>query len=235
MHQVNILIFQGSPQALCKYVVHASPPAIHADINPIILDSCGEGGAGKLGPLIAIEDFRFPKLKGHFQRLQTERRIQRCGCLPCKDESTPPVHDRHQVHEASGERDIGYVGGPHLILPVNGNVPEQIRINLVPWMRIAQAGLLIDGLQTHFPHQTLDMLSVDPVLVPPELLGHFPRTVKRRQGVLLVNQTFQQKVIFINHRLIVNAGSGYPQKLRLMTDGYFSAGYVNEQHLLFMA
>ena len=58
MHQVNILIFQGSPQALCKYVVHASPPAIHADINPIILDSCGEGGAGKLGPLIAIEDFQ---------------------------------------------------------------------------------------------------------------------------------------------------------------------------------
>ena len=52
MHEVDILIFQGSPQALREYVVHASSPAVHADINPVILDPCGEGIAGKLGPLV---------------------------------------------------------------------------------------------------------------------------------------------------------------------------------------
>ena len=36
MHEVDVLIFQGSPQTLRKYIVHASSPTIHADVNSFI-------------------------------------------------------------------------------------------------------------------------------------------------------------------------------------------------------
>lgn len=137
IHEIHILIFQGSPQALRKYVVHTSSSAIHDDINHVILDHCGEGIAGKLGPLVAIEYFRFSELKAHFQRLQTKCRIHRYGCLPGKDIAAPPVYDHHQIHEPSIKRNISDVGSLNLILPINDDVPEQARINLVPRMRLA--------------------------------------------------------------------------------------------------
>jgi len=141
----------------------------------------------------------------------------------------------HQIHESSGNRNVGYIGGPNLILSIYADVPQQVRINLVFRMWLAQMRLRIDGLQAHFPHQPLNMLSVYWVFIPSQMSSHLPGTVKRRKGVLLVNQTLQQKVIFIHHRLIVNTGSGYAQKIHLMADGYLSIRPVNEQQLLFMA
>ena len=38
MHEINVLIFHCSPQALNKYVVHATSPTIHADENAVILE-----------------------------------------------------------------------------------------------------------------------------------------------------------------------------------------------------
>ncbi len=235
MHEIDILIFQGSPQTFRKNVVHAPSPTIHTDINPIILEHSGKSVAGELGSLVGIEYFRFSKLKSHFQRLQTECRIQGRGCLPGKDIAAPPVRNGHQIHESSGKRNVGYIGSPNLILSIYADVPQQVRINLVLRMRLAQMGLRIDGLQAHFPHQPLNMLSVDRMFVPSQMSSHLPGTVKRRKGVLLVNQTLQQKVIFIHHRRIVNTGSGYAQKIHLMADGYLSIRPVNEQQLLFMA
>lgn len=102
-------------------------------------------------------------------------------------------------------------------------------------MCLTQMRLRVDGLQTHFPHQPLNMFPVD--LMPTPTQGGFypPGTIKRRQGVLLVNQALQQKIMLIHDRVIVNAGSRYPKKTRLMADGDLPIGLVNEQHLLFMA
>ena len=102
-------------------------------------------------------------------------------------------------------------------------------------MCLTQVRLRVDGFHTHFPHHPLNMFPVDLMSIPSQ--GHFypPGTIKRRQGVLLVNQALQQKILLIHYRLIVNAGSRYPDKLRLMADGDLSIRIVNEQQLLFMA
>ena len=52
---------------------------------------------------------------------------------------TRPIHDRHQVKEAAAHRDVGDVGAPDLIGPVDRHALEQIGVDLLLRMRIAGA------------------------------------------------------------------------------------------------
>src|SRR3954451_10638962 len=56
--QIYILIFQAAPQALHKNIIHAATFAVHADPDAGSLQHAGEGRAGKLGTLVAVEDLR---------------------------------------------------------------------------------------------------------------------------------------------------------------------------------
>jgi len=163
--------------------MHRPRPSMLISI-PLSLSSV----AGELGSLVGIEYFRLPKLKSHFQRLQTECRIQGRGCLPSKDIAAPPVRHGNQIHESSGKRNVGYIGSPNLILSIYTDVPQQVRINL------AQMGLRIDGLQAHFPHQPLNMLPVDRMFVSSQMSSHLPGTVKRRLVETVLNQVLEAQV-----------------------------------------
>jgi hypothetical protein len=67
------------------------------------------------------------------------------------------IHDGHQVEEAPGHGDVGDVGGPHLVDPVDLQPREQVGIDLVPWGWLAGVGTPVvsiptrplDGLQAH--------------------------------------------------------------------------------------
>lgn len=54
--QVHVFMFNIAPEPLDKNVVESSSPAIHTDNDTFPLQYAGEGIAGELGPLIAIED-----------------------------------------------------------------------------------------------------------------------------------------------------------------------------------
>ena len=57
--QVDGFVFERSPQAFNKNIVHEPAPAIHGDADAGILERAGEVEAGKPAALVGVEDFRF--------------------------------------------------------------------------------------------------------------------------------------------------------------------------------
>ena len=54
--EVDLLVFQASPQPLDEDVVHAAALAIHADRDAALLDQAGELAAGKLATLVRVKN-----------------------------------------------------------------------------------------------------------------------------------------------------------------------------------
>ena len=83
--------------------------------------------------------------------LDAKARVQGVRQSPSQHMPTRPIHDRHQVKEASAHRDIGDVGAPDLIGPVDRHALEQIRVDPVLGMRLAGAGCPVDRLKPYRP------------------------------------------------------------------------------------
>src|SRR2546430_16561582 len=76
--QVDPFVLDGPPQALDKDVVVAAPASIHADLDPVIPQHCGERVAGELSTLIGIKDAWLAEpSEGFAQRLDADPRRQR--------------------------------------------------------------------------------------------------------------------------------------------------------------
>src|SRR6202040_3807163 len=56
--EVDLLVFQATPQSLDKDVVHESPFAVHADGDLVALQRGGELVAGELAALVGIKNLR---------------------------------------------------------------------------------------------------------------------------------------------------------------------------------
>ena len=78
--QIDGLVFQASPKALDKNVVHVATSAIHGDTDVVVLQQAGQILAGELTSLVRIENLRLGVgLSGLFQSL---RGIQAIGQVP---------------------------------------------------------------------------------------------------------------------------------------------------------
>ncbi len=55
--QVDTLVFQSSPESLDEYVVLEAPLAVHADLDVPGLEDGSKRFAGKLAPLVGVENF----------------------------------------------------------------------------------------------------------------------------------------------------------------------------------
>jgi hypothetical protein len=64
-----------------------------------------------------------------------------------------PIHDRHQMKEASFHRDVGEIATPHLIGPDEGKVSQQVGINAVLRMLLAGVRPLVNSLYAYNAHQ----------------------------------------------------------------------------------
>lgn len=71
--------------------------------------------------------------------------------------SAGPVQYRDQVDESPGHGNIGRVKGPHLVGPVDGHAPKQVRIDPVPRVLRAGPGFSVYRGDTHPLHQGADM------------------------------------------------------------------------------
>jgi len=56
--QVHILVLHVAPQTLNKDVIQCSSAPVHADGDAFALEHVGEGRAGELRTLVAVEHFR---------------------------------------------------------------------------------------------------------------------------------------------------------------------------------
>ena len=88
-----------------------------------------------------------------------------------------PFHDRDQIQEAAAHRNVGDVGAPDLVGPVDCQPLEKVGIN--PMRRVWHAGprRLIDGLKTHQPHEPANSVCLRAVTAAPK---HLNRNMRGR-------------------------------------------------------
>ena len=145
--QIHRFVFERTPEALDEDVVHASAPAVHGDGDAGVLEDSGKREAGELAALVGIEDPRpAVAVQGFGQGLDAEACIQGVGQPLGEHTAGGPVHDGYQVQEAALDGDIGYVRGPDLIGPLDGESLEKIGINPVFGMWSGGSRRLVDGL-----------------------------------------------------------------------------------------
>jgi len=73
---IDVFVFDGSPQPLDENIVQRAAAAIHADQDILGFQSTGESVAGELSSLIAVEDFGMAMPQGVVQSRAAERRLQ---------------------------------------------------------------------------------------------------------------------------------------------------------------
>ena len=178
--QVDLLVLQRAPEPLDEDVVVEAALAIHADLDPALQQYVGEIFRGELRALVRVENlWATVAVHGFVQGLHAEARLQRVGQAPGEHPPRIPIDDRHQVDEASCHRDVGDVGGPHLIDPGNRQIPQQIGVYgvLRRWLACVRLGRC--ALEPHQPHQPLHALAVHQGPLSFERLRHHAAAEKR--------------------------------------------------------
>ena len=140
-HASICLRISASPKPLDEDVVHAAALAVHADPDAVGLQHAGEVGAGEPAALIGVEDLRPAEpTQRLFQGIDAEVGMQRVRKPPGEHRPRVPVHDRHQVDEALGQRNVGNVTAPDLVDPVDRQAAQQVGI-----LDVLGAALLVLG------------------------------------------------------------------------------------------
>jgi hypothetical protein len=65
--------------------------------------------------------------------LNAEVRSQRVRQAPGQNPAALPIDDGDQIHETPADRNVGDVGGPYGVRPINAQVAQQIGIQFSPW------------------------------------------------------------------------------------------------------
>ena len=205
--QVDLLVFDCSPQPLDEKIVIVAAFPIHADPDVMFRQYLGESLCGKLAALIGIEYLRLASLESIFEDLDTEVCLKGVGEPPGEHAATVPVEDGHQVQKSPFHRDIRDVRRPDLVRPGDIHAAEQVGIDFVPRHRLTRPGPPVDGPQPHQAHQTPHPLAIDLISLVFEPDGHLARPVKRRQQILAVDQLHEVRA---PHRAALSSGSRDP-------------------------
>ena len=123
---------------------------------------------------------------------------------------------------------VGDVGCPNLIDPVDCYSFEQVRVYPVFRRRLAGIGLAVDGFQPHRPHQSPYPLAVDLMPLSPEPGRHPARTIKGRLQILPVHPGHQVQVQRVSRcRPVVHRGTAELQQTTLL---YYRKPGVSSVH-----
>ena len=192
---VNVFVLHGAPEAFDEDVVKGATTAVHADPNVGCFQGAGKVKGRELNALVGVKDVGLGITQGNLKRGQAKGTVQSVGELPGQDKATEPIHDGHQIHEASRHRNIGYVGAPDLVGSGDGQTTQQIGIFFVLFVAQRRAWPGIDCLQTHLAHQAGYPLAIDleaMSLVEPGC--YLAIAVEGRSGVLFVDQPHEMQI-----------------------------------------
>ena len=163
--------------------------------TPGPLQYAGEARRGELAALVGVEDLRPPEPRqGLLQSLNAELHVHGVRYPPGQHLARRPVHHRDQVEKAAPHRQVGDVGAPDLVRPIDRQIPQQIREDLVLGVRHRRPRPLVDWCQAHLRHQPPDALAADRIALAPQVPCHLPRAVPGRLQELRVDQTHQFQV-----------------------------------------
>ena len=197
------------------------PPAVHRASRPGRQHPLGERRAGKLRPLIGVEDLGRARLKRRFQRLDAKAGVHRVRQPPRQHVTAGPVHDRDQVQETRRHRNVGDVGAPNLVRAVDRQVPKQIRVDAVTRLRAARARLAVDRFQPHQPHQPADPAPPHSHALALQVAPHLPAAVERVLQRQFVHPPHQGQVLrALSPRRVVHRRAADAQQRALAPDAH---------------
>ena len=84
---------------------------------------------------------------------------QGVGEVPGKDSPREPVDHREQEEEAPAHRDVGDVGCPDLIQPLDHEIAQEVQINFIPPAGTRGMGLPLERFDPHARHQGADVFA----------------------------------------------------------------------------
>ena len=111
-----------------------------------------------------------------------------------------PVQDRHEINESLGETNVGDVGRPGLIRPVDCNSFQKIGIHLVVGPIDRHSRFRIDRFKPHHPPHPL---GVNSIAHHPQAGRHPRHPVERALRELLVDQPHHLQVVGVLPRGLV--------------------------------
>ena len=128
------------------------------------------------------------------ERVCAEARIQGVRQTPSQHMPAGPVHDRHQVKKAAPHRDVGDVGAPDMVRPLDHQASEQIGgVDPVLGMRIAGARRPIDRLKPHQAQQTTGPAPPDAHALAALMTDHLTGAVERILQAQLIDAPHQRQ------------------------------------------
>jgi len=131
--------------------------AVPTDPDGVDLQDVSEFCAGELATLVGVEDFRGAVAgEGFLKRRRAEIRRQRVGQPPGQYPPGRPVENGDPVPEALLHRDVGDVGSPHLVRPVDDEAAQQGGVDLVLRVGPARVGPRGDRPKSPFLPQSPD-------------------------------------------------------------------------------
>lgn len=231
--EIDLLVFQGTPETFHKNVIVNPPSAVHADSDATGFQDIGEPAGSELGALVRVEDLRPASLKGIRERFDAEVNLHCYGRSPGDDVTAEPIHDGDKVDETLLHPNIRYVSRPYLIRTINHYPPEQVWILLGPRFGLTQTLLGINSLDPHPVHEPADPLTVHYMTLTAQPGRHASRAIEWRPSKLPVDQTHENLIpAVIPPGPIIQAGSGQPQKLTLPGNRDLRMTKINQPPLL---
>ena len=125
--EVDMLPFDGAPEALDEGVISSAAPAVAADAAAGGQQGLLVSQGGKLAALVGVEDVRsrsHPQGIGQGQQAKTH--VERVGKLPVEHVARVPIEHGGQVEEALGHGHIRDVRA-------QSAAPAAPRLHLGPW------------------------------------------------------------------------------------------------------
>ena len=137
--EIHALVFHTAPETLDEHVVTPRATPVHAELAAPGQQNVGELRCSELTALVGVDDLRRAvaqeRLLNHLFGMAG---LQRDCHLVRQHLAAGHIHHRRQVHEAPFHRNVGRIEGPHLVGAGDGQLAQQVGVDLVP--RVSPAG-----------------------------------------------------------------------------------------------
>ena len=102
--QVDIFVFESSPEPLDIDVISPAATPVHTDLNTGVFEYLDEAVRGELASLVGVEDCRDAMIHHRFlQGLDAEIGFHGLGDSPTENLPAVKIHDGHQVDMPTAE------------------------------------------------------------------------------------------------------------------------------------
>jgi len=143
-------LFEAFPETFNPGIVGSSSFAIHGYPYVLLLQIVDPCGAGKLRPLVGVDDFWLSVLSnGIMQHVQTPLLGHAITNAPADDLPAVHVDKCYHIHKAFCHGDVGNVHTPNLIGSLDLQSSEQVRSDEGLQCTFGEILLTVNGLVAH--------------------------------------------------------------------------------------